>query len=138
MSDTRIGVTRATAMAAANAVIKHTKQGLFISEYAIMDEYTLRNCKLAGHAQVTIDGRSNRGDWIYTVSTVVFKTDRSGDFPIEKVYVSTPDPDRTNMQTPHVHFECSFGDEDIIVKKLDKSPHDESAHDFVDRHWPKK
>ncbi len=125
MSDNRrIGVTLATAMAAANAVIKHTKQGLFISEYAVISEYNLRLSKLAGHAQVKIDGRSNLGPWIYTVSTVIFKQDRAGWFPIEKVYVTTPDPERTNMMAPHVCFECTFGENEINVVKVDEIPPD--------------
>lgn len=124
MSDMRIGVVRATAMAAANAVIKHTKQGLFISQYVITDETLIKPAKFIS---VGIDGRADRGEWIYTKNLVVYKDGWKLGFPIEKVFVSTPDPARTKMTDPHVHFECTFGVDDIIVKRLEKSVFEDVA-----------
>lgn len=137
MTDT-VGVTRATAIACTNAVIRNTKRGLFMSELNRTSESTLRFCKLAGHAQVSFEGRTNTGEWVYAVNTVVFKKDRGEQFPVEKVFVALHEQAREGFEDEYIYFECTFADSDFSIKKLDKSPHDESAYEFVDRHWSKK
>jgi hypothetical protein len=135
MADTEVGVTRITAIACTNAVIKHLKRGLFMSELNRISESTLRFCKLAGHAQVSFEGRANTGEWIYAVNTVIFKKDRGGQFPVERVFVALHEQAREGFKDEHIYFECTFASDSIEIRKLDKSPHEESGEEFVDRHW---
>ena len=117
--DIKLPATRATAVAAANAVVSHLKLGLFISEFNNLGSWILRNCKLAGNACVAIDGRSNTGMYIPITGTVIFKQDRNGQFPIEKVLITMHGDNSRDMD----FYECTFGEERIEVRKLQENPH---------------
>ena len=116
-----IGLTRATAIAAVNAVVKHLELGLFVAEYRELGNFPIRSNKPAGYTNVSIKGRVNTGSLIFTSNYVFFQTDRNATFPIEKVIVSIHDPDREGYADEHLYFECTFGD-DFVIKKLKEAP----------------
>jgi hypothetical protein len=132
MSDKKMSVTRATAIAATNAVVKHLGFGLFVSQIDSISDYSLRWCKLAGNTQVQIGGRTNTGAWVMASNTVIYKADRNGEFPIEKVYVSIHDPAREGNTDEMLYYQVTFGDTDLNVEKMDESPHKEilSSRDY--------
>jgi hypothetical protein len=128
MSDQmKMGVVRATALAVANAAVKHIELGLFISEFKI-DDYTLRWNKLAGNAYVMIEGRTNIGLFIWISCAVIFKEPRSEDFPIEKVFVSFRRPQGAEASVhEYDFFECTFDSSSINFRRMSKSPFDENS-----------
>jgi hypothetical protein len=119
MDDIKLPATRATAIAAANAVVSHLKLGLFISEVNHLASYTIRNRKFEGHASIAIEGRSNTGDYICFTGTVLYKEDRSGQFPVEKVFITRHEDNPHRM----TFYECTFGEERIEVRKFDENPY---------------
>ena len=127
MSDERkMGVTLSTAIATSNAVVRHLKLGIFISEYNKISDYLLRIGKFAGNFHVQVEGRTNDGKWIYMNNTVVYKDQpyERDQFPIEKVYVGIRQPQESGAKPDKlIYFECTF-EGDIVVKELEKSPHE--------------
>ena len=113
----KLPATRATAIAAANAVVNHLKLGLFISEFNNLRNSTFRNPELKGNACVYMEGRTNTGAYIVFTGTIIFKRDRSGQFPVEKVVVTYHGP----YQGVMTDYECTFG-EQIEIRKLKESP----------------
>ena len=113
----KLPATRATAIAAANAVVNHLKLGLFISAFNNLRNSTFRNPELKGNACVYMEGRTNTGAYIVFTGTIIFKRDRSGQFPVEKVVVTYHGP----YQGVMTDYECTFG-EQIEIRKLKESP----------------
>ncbi len=117
MDNIKIPATRATAIAAANAVVVHLKLGLFISEFKLGSRELDEDYKLAGNVRVSMEGRTNTGTYVMLTGAVIFKKDRSGQFPIDKVFVTFHGPYMGNM----TFYECTFS-EQIEVRELKESP----------------
>lgn len=123
----RICVTHATAIAMANAVVKHTKQGLFISQFSKISAHLLNSGKFTGAMQVSMSCRTNTNIDIQMVCTLIYATSGDKGYPFaEKVYVTAVDEiKQQNNGECYAFFECTFGVEDILITQLKKSTHGE-------------
>lgn len=124
MSDKmKVGAVRASAIAAANAVIRHLNLGLFASEFEINDYCTrgiIQNRTCAG---VRIEGRTNTNRCFKLSANVVFL--QAGDvlgrsFPIERVFVWMNVP---SSGCDSSCFECYFDfGEELRVNEVNELP----------------
>lgn len=119
----KVGAVRASAIAAANAVIRHLNLGLFASEFEIND-YCIRgiiqNRTCAG---IRIEGRTNTNRYFKLSSTVVFLQPENvlgRSFPIERVFVWMNTPS-SGCDRPC--FECYFDfGEELRVCEVNELP----------------
>jgi hypothetical protein len=86
----RVGAVRASAIAAANAVVGHLGLGLFISEFTISEYSQLGIFRNRTFCGVNIEGRTNAGHKVKHLILVVFKPQENIGrdlFPVERVFV---------------------------------------------------
>lgn len=120
----KMGVTKATSIAAINFVVQSLKLGAFISEFE-MNDYEADYSESLGNGRVcTISGRTNNGTWVYANCTVFLK---DGDeytesiFPFKKIFVSIASREIPEIDE-YLHFECQITKNNFRVTKLEKSP----------------
>lgn len=117
-----MGVARATAIAVANAAVRHLELGLFMSEYNGIDEQSLRFSKFAGNARYGLSGRTTSGQWVLVHVTLIYKKltssgKRDGNFPIERAYAVVS----KSTSVPPTYLQCTFSGDDFQFGELDDS-----------------